>query len=109
MNAIDKVPSELEVALRGVVDLATAPHGGADVSLDYGLDHDGDECLRVVIAYRAAGNPLGAAGANDLNFRLLDLAARAGEQRLVYVAHQFHGNGPIIASRTKRSPQSRRA
>ena len=109
MNAIGKVPSELESALRAAVDATTAPFGGAVVTLDYGLDHDDDECLRVVIAHHAPGNPMGPGAANELDYRLVQIAADAGEQRLVYVGHRFHGLGPVVGAGTKRAPQSGRA
>lgn len=109
MNAIEKIPTELESAIRAEVVALMGDHGGVLRDIRYGADHDGDECLIVTIAYDPKAKLVDPRIANTLDHIVAEVAWQAGEKRLIYVRHQFGAQRGFAGFGSKLAPSPRRA
>lgn len=109
MNAIEKIPTELESAIHTAVGAIAGHVGGKVTNLHYGLDFDGDECLNVLVEYPRSTQPADARMASQIDTALIDLAVAKGEPRYLFIRHRFTDGKPVSSMRAKYVIKSRRA
>lgn len=95
MRTLDKIPAELDHALREAVRARVGQYGGAVASIRRDLDHDGDECIYVEVEYTAPETPFDPLNIVGLDGALRDVAYGLGERDILYVHNHFRPDQKI--------------
>jgi hypothetical protein len=109
MRTIDRVPHDLEEALRSRASAIAKPVGGAVTRVDYGVDQDGDECLNVVVEYPGRPGVTDGRLTSEMDHALIDVALAHDEPRYLFIRHRYLGGGPVAELGSKKVVKPRRA